>query len=125
MGNLGRKIEQRTDGSAGLGSRSEFHNLPQQNERCNGSRYFEINIRLSAHPSKRSREKTGCQRGNCAVKVSSAGSYCNQAEHVEISGKKGPPASLQQRPSAPEDSRPCKGQLHPVPAPRTAIKPSG
>ncbi len=50
---LRTQIEQRADCARGLAARAQFQNLTEKNERDDGSRGFEINVRAIAHASER------------------------------------------------------------------------
>ena len=110
---LGRQIEQRADGAAGLGAGAQLEDLAEEDEGDDDRRRLEIERHLPVGIAERGGKDPRRQRGHQAVDIGDAGAERDQREHVEPAADDRSPAALKERPAAPQHRRRAEDQLHP------------
>ena len=81
---LGREIEERLDGTAGLLAGAQLEHLTQKDQNRDNRGRFEVNGDRTVRAAKAGREEAGCDRADHAVDPGDPGTECDQGEHVEV-----------------------------------------
>ena len=113
---LRRQPEQIADRRARPAARTQFENLAEQHEDDDDRGGFEVDGHFSSHAEGVGKE-TRCQCSGDAVDVCGAHAKRDEREHVEIAADDRRPASLEERPSAPEHDRSRESELDPIASP--------
>ena len=95
-------------------SRAQLQDLPQQNQRGDHRRRFEVDGHFAVGPAKRLRKNS---RRNCrgqAVEVCSARAHGDQREHIQPQRNDRFPAALEKGPAAPQNYRRGQRQFRPI-----------
>ena len=113
----GTEIEQRPNGSAGAAAGAQFHDLAEQDQCCDGSCCFEVNVGIACHiarPSaQRLRKNLRRKRGDNAKSVGDAGAHADQSEHVWAAIDERGPEALKEGPASPEHHGRGQNELQP------------
>ena len=107
------EAEQRLDRAAGLAASSQLQHLAQQDQNGDDSGRLKIKAEVSGGIAERRRKEAGRDHGRHAVEIGSAAANRNEREHIQAAMNNRSPATLKERPSAPQHHRRCQGEFHP------------
>ena len=110
---LRREVEERADGRARLAPRTELEHLAEQHERGDDRRRLEVHGDAAVVRVHRGREGARCEHRDDAVEERRTGPQRDQREHVQAAMNDGCPATLEERPPAPEHDGCGENELRP------------
>ena len=111
---LGRKVEQRANGAAGLLAGPELEHLAEQHQRDDDRRRLEIGGDQPVRVLHGCREQPRRERRDQAVEIGRAGAERDQREHVQPARAQRGKAAHEERPAAPQHRGRGEGELQPL-----------